>query len=233
MPDRQNTLSIFVDESGTFQYPDPDSRFYIVGMVFHDQDFDIHPLIRHLDQNVEVLGLDKDTFYFHAGPLIRKEKGYAFFNRHLRGRIFDRMMTFARKAEFRYHCLSVDKRFVTSALQVASRLQKELETFLVENRDTLNAVGKVKIYYDCGQTPLTKLLRQTFSSELTCPVEFAQGVKPENYKLFQLADLICTLHLIELKIANGERMTASEFRFFGSSRNFERNVLRKIKSKEI
>ena len=233
MPDRQNTLSIFVDESGTFQYPDPDSRFYIVGMVFHDQDFDIHPLILHLDQNVEVLGLDKDTFYFHAGPLIRKEKGYALFNRNLRGRIFDRMMTFARKAEFHYHCLSVDKRFVDDSSQIVSRLQKELETFLVENRDTLNAVGKVKIYYDCGQAPITNLLRQTFSSELTCPVEFAQGVKPENYKLFQLADLICTLHLIELKIVNGERMTASEFRFFGSSRNFERNVLRKIKSKEI
>ena len=74
MSDKQKILSLFVDESGTFQYPDPDSRFYVVGMVFHDQDFDIQPLVRHLDQNVEVLGLDKDTFYFHAGPLIRKEK---------------------------------------------------------------------------------------------------------------------------------------------------------------
>ena len=233
MSDKQKILSLFVDESGTFQYPDPDSRFYVVGMVFHDQDFDIQPLIRHLDQNVEVLGLDKDTFYFHAGPLIRKEKGYSLFNRHFRGRIFGRMMTFARKAEFRYHCLSVDKKFVNSSLQIASRLQKELVGFLATHRDTLNAVGKVKVYYDCGQAPITNLLRQTFSSELSCPVEFAQGVKPENYKLFQLADLICTLHLIELKIANGERMTTSEFRFFGSPRDFERNVMRKIKGKEI
>ena len=30
------TLSIFVDESGRFQYPDADSRFYILGLVFHD-----------------------------------------------------------------------------------------------------------------------------------------------------------------------------------------------------
>lgn len=226
-------LSIFVDESGTFRHPDPDSRFYVVGMVFHDQGFDIQPLVRHLDQNVEAIGLDKDTFYFHAGPLIRKEKGYAFFNRNFRGRIFGRMMTFARKAEFRYHCLSVDKKFVTSSLQIASRLQKELVGFLAAHRDVLDAVDRVKVYYDCGQAPITNLLHQTFSSSLSRPVEFAQGVRPENYKLFQLADLICTLHLIELKIVNGERMTPSEFRFFGSPRMFERNVLRKIKGKEI
>lgn len=229
----QKVLSIFVDESGTFRHPDPDSRFYVVGMVFHDQGLDIGPLVRNLDQNVEAIGLDKDTFYFHAGPLIRKEKGYAFFNRNLRGRIFGRMMTFARKAEFRYHCLSVDKKFVTSSLQIASRLQKELVDFLAAHRDALDAVGRVKVYYDCGQAPVTNLLHQTFSSELSCPVEFAQGVKPECYKLFQLADLICTLRLIELKILNGERMTSSEFRFFGGPRMFERNVLRKIRGKEI
>ena len=233
MSDNKKILSIFVDESGTFQYPDPDSRFYIVGMVLHDQDFDIMPLVRNLDQNVDRLGLDADAFTFHAGPLIRKEKGYTFFNRHFRGRVFDRMMTFARKAEFRYHCLSVDKKFVTSSLQIASRLQKSLVEFLGSQHDVLNAVDKVKVYYDCGQTPITNLLHQTFSSSLACPVEFAQGVKPENYKLFQLADLICTLHLIELKIRNGERMSSSEFKFFGSPRMFERNVLRKIKGKEI
>ena len=61
-------LSLFVDESGTFQYPDPDSRFYIVGMVLHDQDFDIMPLVRNLDQNVDRLGLDADAFTFHATP---------------------------------------------------------------------------------------------------------------------------------------------------------------------
>ena len=40
-------LSIFVDESGRLQHPDPNSRFYILGMVFHDQSNDIsqlHPI---------------------------------------------------------------------------------------------------------------------------------------------------------------------------------------------
>ena len=40
-------LSVFVDESGMFKYPDPDSRFYIVGLVFHDQDVDMYSVSQH------------------------------------------------------------------------------------------------------------------------------------------------------------------------------------------
>lgn len=64
-------------------------------------------------------------------------------------------------------------------------------------------------------------------------VEFAQAVTPERYKLFQLADMIATLKLVELKLAHGEPMTHSEFKFFGGSRNFRNNYLRFVKSKEI
>ena len=45
-----DTLSIFVDESGRFQYPDSDSRLYILGMVFHDQSLDISPLVADLER---------------------------------------------------------------------------------------------------------------------------------------------------------------------------------------
>ena len=65
-------LSVFVDESGRFRYPDSDSRFYIVGMVFHDQSADITQAVRDYDRGIYALGLDPDTFVFHAGPLIRR-----------------------------------------------------------------------------------------------------------------------------------------------------------------
>ena len=48
-------LSVFADESGMFKYPDPDSRFYIVGLVFHDQDVDITPLVRQMDRSADEL----------------------------------------------------------------------------------------------------------------------------------------------------------------------------------
>ena len=72
------TLSVFVDESGRFQHPDKGSRFYIVGMVFHDQSADITNAVNDYRRNILGLGLDPDAFVFHAGPLIRREKGYEF-----------------------------------------------------------------------------------------------------------------------------------------------------------
>ena len=63
--------------------------------------------------------------------------------------------------------------------------------------------------------------------------EFAQVVTPDRYKLFQLADMIATLKLVETKLAHGNPMTESEYKFSGGPRNFKRNYLRFIKAKEI
>ena len=89
------------------------------------------------------------------------------------------------------------------------------------------------MYYDCGQSPVTNLLQQTFADALGKVVEFKQGVKPSRYRLFQIADLVCTLHLIELRLLHGIQMTQSEMRFFGGPRDFKRNYLKKIKAKEL
>ena len=73
MPKEEKTLSVFVDESGTFRHPDPSSRYYIVGLVFHDQAVDILRLANELDVATARMGLDPEVFASHAGPLIRKE----------------------------------------------------------------------------------------------------------------------------------------------------------------
>ena len=80
---------------------------------------------------------------------------------------------------------------------------------------------------------MTNLLHTTFSATLGKRVEFAQNVKPQNYKLFQVADLVCTTSLIERRLLNGERMTESEYTFFGGPRLFKRNILKYLKRKEI
>ena len=228
---QERILSVFVDESGRFLQPDPASRFYILGMVLHDQSFDIQPLANALDADWTRLGLSGHCF--HAGPLIRKEKGYAYLNWAFRNRIFARMMAFARKADFRHHCLVVDKNYVGSSAQIVSDLERGLRTFLSEGVPSSGGFGRVKIYYDCGQTPVTNLLHRTFGADLSIPVEFAQAVRPELYKLFQLADLVCTVKLIQAKLESGLGMTESENKFFGGPRLFKRNVLKPIQSKEI
>lgn len=214
-------LSVFVDESGRFRYPDSDSRFYIVGMVFHDQSTDITQAARDYDRGIYALGLDPDSFVFHAGPLIRREKGYEFLFRHHRGRIYNRMMTFARRIDFKWHCLCVDKKFIDSSHQIVVRLQAQLDDFIESHKPMLDGIDKVKVYYDCGQSPVTKILQKSFTG-LGGKVEFASGVQPRRYKLFQLADLICTLNLVATKIKAGERLTDSEYRFFGGPSAFRR-----------
>ena len=115
-------LSIFVDESGRFQHPDPSSRFYIIGMVFHDQASDISPLVADLARAEAEIGIEDHCF--HAGPLIRKEKCYEILSRAFRGRILSRMMAFASRVDFKYKCLSVDKKFIDSAEQIVDHHNK-------------------------------------------------------------------------------------------------------------
>ena len=64
---QKKTLSVFVDESGRFQHPDAMSRFYIVGLVLHDQSVEIGERVSALDRDWRNMGLA--NFCFHAGPL--------------------------------------------------------------------------------------------------------------------------------------------------------------------
>ena len=233
MHQEARSLSVFVDESGTFRHPDPLSRYYIVGLVFHDQSADINRLARELDSASERLGLDPAAFACHAGPLIRKEKSFAPFRREWRARVFKLLLDFARRADFKYHSLCVDKKYIGSSLQIIARLQQGLSSFLAAHRNALCDFDKIKVYYDCGQSPITNLLHRTFTDDIGCKVEFAQDVQPQKYKLFQVADLICTVSLIEQRLMHGERMTDSEYAFFGGPRMFKRNVLRVLKRKEL
>ena len=224
-------LSIFVDESGNFRFPDSECRFYILGMVLHDQSIDISSEIAKLERSDSEIGLDGHCF--HTGPLIRHEKNYSMLSRQLRGRIFSRMMAFARRVNYKYHCLSVDKRYIDSTDQLVEKLKVSLADFIAARHDALLSVGRIKIYYDCGQAPVTRLLHQVFESSLDCEVEFANDVRPSRYRLFQLADLICTLHLLELKLDAHIPFSRSEQQFFGGPRKFRHNILRYIKAKEI
>ena len=71
-----------------------------------------------------------------------------------------------------------------------------------------------------------------FNSEhaLLPEVEFRK-VLPSDYRLFQVADLICTLELMHLKM---ERKTISkhELAFWGKESDFRKNYLKRLYQKE-
>lgn len=54
---------------------------------------------------------------------------------------------------------------------------------------------------------------------------------PGDYKLFQVADFICTMELITLKL-NNRLFSKSEMNFFGNERDLKQNYLKQLKKKE-
>ena len=66
------TISIFVDESGSFTYPDEMSPYYLVGLVLHDQDKAVRDAIARYERELDLMGLTH--LCFHAGPIIRREE---------------------------------------------------------------------------------------------------------------------------------------------------------------
>lgn len=45
-------LSVFIDESGDFGEYSPHSPYYIITMVFHNQDASINEALAHLEQEL-------------------------------------------------------------------------------------------------------------------------------------------------------------------------------------
>ena len=82
---------------------------------------------------------------------------------------------------------------------------------------------KIIVYYDNGQVELNKLLASVFAIML--PQTEFRKVMPADYRLFQVADLFCTLELICLKDEH-HIMSKSEKAFFGSMRNMKKNYLK-------
>ena len=53
-------ISVFVDESGSFDPDRQSSRYYMICMVFHNQDIDISQEINALEDSLESIGGTKN-----------------------------------------------------------------------------------------------------------------------------------------------------------------------------
>jgi len=227
---RTKEISVFVDESGSFESDEESSRFYIICFVLHDQDSDISEWINILETNLVNNGLTS-KHCIHVGPLIRREGEYSAMMREERKSIFRSMMAFIRKADISYRCFSIDKHFDSGDTAVHDKLLQDITRFLIDNAATLNTYKKLKVYYDNGQAQVKSLLEEAFAM-FSSIVEFVPDVKPEKYRIFQAADLLCSVELVAAKLAVGS-MSISEGRFFGRERDFKRNILKPLKNKEL
>ena len=226
---RTKEISVFVDESGSFE-PDRDSsRYYMVCMVFHDQGVPISDNINKLNDSLAALGLE-ENHCIHAGPLIRREKEYALMPREERRGVFDKMMAFLRKTDVTYKCFSIDKYFLGDKQNVHDPLLQQIVHFLISNASSFNSYDMLKVYYDNGQDALSALLKEAFAL-FAARTEFVPAVEPSKYRLFQVADVACTLELARAKLETPDGLSESENVFFGGAKNLRKNYLKVLDRK--
>ena len=92
-----------------------------------------------------------------------------------------------------------------------AKITKDVYNFLLDNFDYLNSFNEIVIYYDNGQNLITKILNGAFAiSGLN--YEFKKEVVPGSYRLFQVADFVSTVKLLEIKLSKNE-LSNSELKF--------------------
>ncbi len=226
MPEKK--LSIFIDESGDFGAYDSHAPFYLVTMVFHNQSTDIQQEIQKLEARIQSLGYGRHAI--HTGPLIRREAIYKEDPMELRKRLFLSLHHFSRKLEIRYICVKIRKSECPDVIAMTARLSKAIADKLRACADFLAPFDRVVVYYDNGQMELTKILTSVFNT-LYANVVFRK-VRPVDYKLFQVADMICTMELLAEK-GETSGFSHSEEEFFGSPRQFKKDYLKNIRRKQL
>jgi len=197
-------------------------------MVFHDQSKDISENIEKLNEELKNIGYS--DIAIHTEPLIRREEIYVNVSPNERRAIFTKLFYFAMKASISYKTFIFEKREFDDALELEARMHREFTYFIRRNLRYFHTFDRVVLYYDNGQHELTRILNMVLGTEITS-YELRKAL-PVKYKLFQVADLICTLALLEKKTENAE-LTRSEQLIFHTKRELFKEFIKKIKKKEF
>jgi len=220
-------LSIFIDESGHFD--SAQTGYYVLSLVLHEQRHCIAEQVAVLDTTLADLGF-ADRHVVHSGAAIRGEEVYRGMDISVRKAIFTRFMGFTWKADIAYQHFVFRKKEFGDDLKLEGALARQLGLFLRENAEYFLSFDKVIAYYDNGQTEVTRTLNSVFNA-FFFDVEF-RNVKPRDYRLFQAADLFCTLELLRAKVEDNA-LSRSDLYFFRSKQALRKDYLRKIEKKRF
>lgn len=224
----EKILSCFIDEAGDFGEYDHHSPYYIVSVILHEQSDSIQQQIDGLENYLSNLGYPNHAL--HTGPLIRREPPYEELFMEDRKKLFNLLFRFARKLPIHFMTAKVRKAECSNTDELETKLTKAISNEITRNEDYFKSFDKIIIYYDSGQKPLKRILNIIFSSKFS-DIE-VRKVKPVDYRLFQVADLVCTLDHIYFKNELG-LFSKSEKEFFSTAHDFKQNYWRKMDKQRI
>ena len=222
-------LSVFVDESGDFGRYESHSPYYIVTMVMHDQSINISTQLDKLNDALKNMGYGNDQA-IHTEPLIRREEPYRYFQPNERRSIFSKLFYFTMGCDIKYKSFVYKKSEYDNNFKLEGRMARDISQFISNNLSYFQKFNKIILYYDNGQHQLNRILNTVFA---TLFVDYdIRKVIPNEYRLFQVADLICTLELLRMKTEHQD-LSNSEKRIFHSKKDLKKDFLKGIKKKQF
>jgi hypothetical protein len=213
-------LSIFIDESGDFGPYEHHSPYYILSLVFHNQDHPIAEQVVALRKHLAEAGFP-EHHNLHTAPLIRRERDYALLDIVTRRKLFHSLFSFLRQCPIAYETFLFRKSEFDSHDQMLSRISRVIGRFVSDNLSFFQSFDKVIVYYDNGRKEVTNIINTVFNVFLDAEV---RKVSPSDYCLFQAADMICTLRMLSEKLCKSDTgLSRSELEFFRSAGKLRRS----------
>ena len=217
------TLNIYIDESGNLDNKTANSRYYIVGIVFHEgEEDDLYEEELKLEKEFSRLGYPNHCF--HTGPLIHGNDEYYGEKPEVKRKLMMYFFSFCRHINITHKEFVVEKKNLNKK-EIQSRLTNEIKVFLKENSLYFSRFAEVNINYDNGQAIVSNVLTGAFREALARP-NFVK-VRPEDSRLLQVADLTSTFKLLQIKVV-GNTVSNTEIEFFEGARKIIRNYLKPL-----
>lgn len=217
-------LSIFVDESGD---TGDESEYYLITLVFHNQSDDLLLSMQQYRNSLSIKQLRASTF--HLNPLMRAKLEFAGISVEERRRVLSTFRVFAQKSPYRYVTITHKKSACDwSYDKLSSRIRRSLVSVFRNHLDYFQAFDVIKIYYDNGQSLVTRALHDAVEEALGKTAIEYRDAPPCAYMLAQIADYACGVELAALKYET-HKESRTERIFFGTWRTFKKNHLEKLR----
>ena len=222
-------LSIHIDESGNLNLSNRQNPTYCLAMVFHNQDDDISTELQSLNKRLS--DINCDVPFIHTSPLIRQDEPFAHLSGYERKKIFRAFARFVELLPIIYTTFQVTKTFYQDNKQIEVAFEHQIWNFIEERLEYFQGFEKIVVYYDCGQSFISRILRDTLGKIFGNRMDFRTAYQ-KDYRLLQVADYICTLEQSKIRWDN-DNPTKSEQVFFLSRQKFLQNYYRKMIKKHL
>ena len=130
--------------------------------------------------------------------------------------------------QIKYFSIVIKKKEAPNKMLLSARIAKHLSAFIREN--LFQNYDKIIVYYDNGQQELSMIINTILNTAFT-NVDF-RNASPQQYRLLQVADFICSLELLKEKYTNN-LLTKSEKSFFYKPQELQKNYLKSIRKKQF